>query len=98
MGDQLGQPRPVNYVLLSKGTNINAFNKKVAGVITFNTGDTARLVSATRFSDIYLQDTKGTYTNGAGRAEFVRLFSILAIFILVIACINFMNLSTAKAS
>ncbi|HTE33138.1 MAG TPA: ABC transporter permease [Chryseolinea sp.] len=93
-----GNRGPSNYVLLSKGTDINAFNKKVAGVIAFNTGDTARLVSATRFSDIYLQDTKGTYANGAGRSEFVRLFSILAIFILVIACINFMNLSTAKAS
>jgi ABC-type antimicrobial peptide transport system permease subunit len=32
-----------------------------------------------------------------GRIEYVKLFSIIAIFILVIACINFMNLSTAKA-
>jgi ABC-type antimicrobial peptide transport system permease subunit len=43
----------------------------------------------------------GNYVNGkisGGRIEYVRLFSIIAIFILVIACINFMNLSTAKAS
>ena len=33
-----------------------------------------------------------------GRIEYVRLFSIIAIFILLIACINFMNLSTARAS
>ena len=33
-----------------------------------------------------------------GRIEYVKLFSIIAIFILIIACINFMNLSTAKAS
>src|SRR5882762_1291060 len=32
------------------------------------------------------------------RIEYVKLFSIIAIFILIIACINFMNLSTAKAS
>jgi ABC-type antimicrobial peptide transport system permease subunit len=41
------------------------------------------------------------YENGiqaGGRIEYVKLFSIVAIFILVIACINFMNLSTAKAS
>ena len=31
-----------------------------------------------------------------GRIEYVKLFSLIAIFILVIACINFMNLSTAK--
>jgi len=33
-----------------------------------------------------------------GRIEYVRLFSVIAVFILLIACINFMNLSTAKAS
>ncbi|MCK6617953.1 MAG: ABC transporter permease, partial [Cyclobacteriaceae bacterium] len=33
-----------------------------------------------------------------GRIEYVRLFSIIALFILIIACINFMNLSTARAS
>jgi putative ABC transport system permease protein len=43
----------------------------------------------------------GRYEEGkliGGRIEYVRLFSIIAIFILVIACINFMNLSTARAS
>lgn len=35
---------------------------------------------------------------GQGNAEYVTIFSLVAIFILVIACINFMNLSTALAS
>src|SRR5690606_24487904 len=53
---------------------------------------------ATRYADNYLY---GKYENGVqagGRIEYVRLFSIVAGFILIIACINFMNLSTAKAS
>jgi hypothetical protein len=33
-----------------------------------------------------------------GRIEYVRLFSIIAVFILIIACVNFMNLSAAKAT
>ena len=33
-----------------------------------------------------------------GRIEYVRIFSIVALFILLIACINFMNLSTARSS
>jgi putative ABC transport system permease protein len=35
--------------------------------------------------------------DGNGRSGFVRLFSIIAGFILLIACINFMNLSTARS-
>ncbi|GAB3799021.1 ABC transporter permease [Spirosoma humi] len=43
----------------------------------------------------------GEYKNGqpvGGRIEYVRIFSIVALFILLIACINFMNLSTARSS
>ena len=32
-----------------------------------------------------------------GMSDFVQLFSIIALFIIVIACINFMNLSTARS-
>jgi putative ABC transport system permease protein len=39
---------------------------------------------------------KGTVEEG-GRIVFVRLFGIIAAFILLIACINFMNLSTARS-
>ena len=35
--------------------------------------------------------------NAGGRISVVRLFSIIAAFILLIACINFMNLSTARS-
>lgn len=33
-----------------------------------------------------------------GRIKYVQLFSIVAVFILVVACINFMNMATAKAA
>ena len=42
----------------------------------------------------------GKFENGkeaGGRIEIVRLFAIIAGFILLIACINFMNLSTARS-
>jgi len=35
---------------------------------------------------------------GLGDITYVRIFSIVALFILIIACINFMNLSTAQSS
>ena len=92
-----GDKGPLNYVLLKKGTDINVFNKNVADVVTVNSGDTSK-VFATRFSDVYLHNIYSSNSKGSGRIENVRLFSLLALFILVIACINFMNLSTAKAS
>jgi putative ABC transport system permease protein len=89
---------PHNFVLLKEGTNLAQFNKKIANVITENSGDSTRLVYATRFSDNYLKDTFDHGSRVGGRVEYVRLFSLIALFILAIACINFMNLSTAKAS
>ncbi|CAN5445429.1 ABC transporter permease [soil metagenome] len=45
---------------------------------------------------LYSSFTDGN-EDGGGRIEFVRLFGIIAAFILLIACINFMNLSTARS-
>jgi putative ABC transport system permease protein len=50
------------------------------------------------YSEKYLYSNfKDGYIDG-GRIEYVRLFSIIAIFILLIACINFMNLATARSA
>ena len=49
-------------------------------------------------TDVYLYSE---YKNGkvvGGRIEYVRIFSIVALFILLIACINFMNLATARSA
>jgi putative ABC transport system permease protein len=48
-----------------------------------------------RLTDIHLGEHYLADVPGGGSLESVRIFSLVAIFILVIACINFMNLSTA---
>jgi len=95
------------FIILKKGTNVNAFNKKIKDfaiekVKSLYPKEDLQKWEGTlftrRYSDGYLYNN---YVNGelsGGRIEYVKLFSIIAIFILVIACINFMNLSTAKAS
>jgi ABC-type antimicrobial peptide transport system permease subunit len=50
-----------------------------------------------RFDEVYLNGAFKNKQIGGGRIEYVRLFSIIAIFILLIACINFMNLTTARS-
>ena len=90
---------PDTYVLLKKGTNVDQFNKKIAHLISTKIQNAQnRTLFIRRYSSAYLH---GNYENGVqsgGRIEYVRLFSIIVIFIVFIACINFMNLSTAKAS
>lgn len=50
------------------------------------------------FPEKYLHSTFKEGKIDGGRIGYVHLFSVIAIFILVIACINFMNLATARAT
>lgn len=89
---------PMTIVALKKGTDVASFGRKIAGLIKTKTTDTHRDLILQKYSDGYLF---GRFVNGipaGGRIEYVILFSVIAVFILLIACINFMNLSTAKAS
>ena len=93
-----GNHGPYTFLVLNPGTDINSFNKKIAGFLKTRSEDPNLELFAVPFSGQYLY---GTYHNGlraGGRVDYVILFSIIAFFILGIACINFMNLSTAKAA
>jgi ABC-type antimicrobial peptide transport system permease subunit len=48
-----------------------------------------------RLTEIHLGEHYMADVSGGGSLQYVRIFSLVAVFILVIACINFMNLSTA---
>ena len=87
------------YIQLVKGTDHVEFAKKLRAFnAEFKNPD---------FTDIYLgiQPFKDQYlmsgfVNGKpqkGRIEYLRIFSGVAIFILIIACINFTNLATSRA-
>lgn len=94
-----GNTGPLTYISLQKNTDLSAFNDKIEQYI-HNKDESIdhRTLFVRPYADAYLY---GNYEDGkqaGGRIEYVRLFSIIAIFILLIACINFMNLSTAKAS
>ena len=49
-------------------------------------------------TDIHLKSAQSVEISANGNIEYVYIFSIIALFVLIIACINFMNLSTARAS
>lgn len=92
-----GNSDPFTYVVLREGTDVDQFNVKIAGLLKTKHKQSTGSLFVRKYSDQYLH---GKYVNGVqsgGRMEYVKLFSIIAIFILVIACVNFMNLSTARA-
>ena len=54
--------------------------------------------SLTPLTAIHLHSNKQGELEGNGNAEYVYIFSGIALMILLIACVNFMNLSTARSS
>ena len=88
------------YVLLAEGTDVEAFNDKIRGYLEEKEPEDRKgsELFLQKYSEIYLY---GEYKDGrpvAGRASYVHLFTYVAIFLVLIACINFVNLSTAQAS
>jgi len=93
-----GNNGPSTYIVLQEGSDVLAVNEKIKDFVKARNEQSNVTLFLKPFSERYLY---GRYENGkpaGGRIEYVRLFSIIAVFILLIACINFMNLSTARAS
>ena len=93
---------PATYIVLREGTNAKTFEKKITRFLDqYNKDQTAHSyirLGIQQFGDIYLHsnfDKQGKISGG--RIQYVQLFSVVAIFILLIACINFMNLTTARS-
>jgi ABC-type antimicrobial peptide transport system permease subunit len=87
------------FVVLEAGTDLKRFAERISDYLKqkYPSREPATLFLQ-QYSRRYLH---GRYEDGVqvgGRIAYVRLFSIIAAFILLSACINFMNLSTAQAS
>lgn len=85
---------------LQPGVDAIAFNKKISTYVDEKLEDEESVVTVfvQPFKDRYLYNN---YENGqltGGRILYVKLFTIVAFFILMIAAINFMNLATARST
>jgi putative ABC transport system permease protein len=88
------------FVLLQEGSPIQDVNQKIAHFLDKHL-EKQRIV-------LYLQPMKkvhlfsgniqGPLLLGKGDITYVYIFSLIAIFILITACINFMNLTTARST
>lgn len=88
----------MNLVELNEGVSMDDFSKKIAHLNTEKDKTLKDLI-------LFLQPMKNwnlrndfkNWVNVGGKADYVRLFGIIGVFVLLIACINFMNLSTARS-
>jgi putative ABC transport system permease protein len=91
-----------SYIELSQGSNGKLVSDKIRDVVKSNVkgSDYYPEIFLQNFKDIHL-NSSGKYTRdiqGHGDIIYVRILAIVAVFILIIACINFMNLATAQSS
>src|SRR5450755_239801 len=93
---------PQTFILLKANANPVLVEKKLTHFLdAYNKTQTSSFhieLHMQPFGETYLHSN---FVNGilsGGRIEYVWLFSVVALFILLIACINFMNLTTARSA
>jgi putative ABC transport system permease protein len=93
---------PQTYIMLRADADPKLVEKKLTRFLdAYNKSQTPSFrieLAMQKFGDTYLHSN---FVNGrfeGGRIEYVWLFSMVALFILFIACINFMNLTTARSA
>ena len=87
------------YVELTPQTQVDKLNNAIRDIVKRNTDN--RTLAETFLYPLDKSYLYNKFENGVpvgGQITFLRMFAFVAIFILLIACINFVNLSTARAS
>jgi putative ABC transport system permease protein len=96
--DEWGYVDFYTYLLLKENTNIEALQAQSAAFVKkHNPNDKGYVISFEKMTDAYLHSAAIRQPGPTGSRLNVILFSCIAIFIMLIACINFMNLSTARS-
>ncbi len=85
------------YVEVENGTNLKEIDKKLTAVVVENNPQVSTKFMLFPFLDIHLHSQFG-YGENNGPVTVLYVFIVIAICILLIACFNYINLSTAKAS
>jgi ABC-type antimicrobial peptide transport system permease subunit len=86
------------YVQLVPGVSVFDLNEKIRKFLSKKVEGSVTELYLQPIADVHLGEVNFVADSGrTGNKQYVRIFSIVAIFILIIACINFMNLATARA-
>lgn len=94
---QWGNNGILTYVETDPNANISAINKKLDNYIQTKSSGAIAHMSIYPMNRWRMYDSFVDGKEVPGRIKYVNLFSLIAWIILIIACINFMNLATARS-
>lgn len=92
-----------NYLMLREGTDAEAFKTKAKSVYMVHVGEMMRSWGTEAFlyfepmKDIYLRSEAGNSLGTLGSIDRVYMVLGICLFTILLACINFINLSTARS-
>jgi len=92
------------YVLLKPDANIKSMESRMQAIAykyypaSMHTNGNHINYVLTPLLNVHLRSTSQYELTEGGNITYIYIFSAIAIFILLIACVNFMNLSTARSS
>lgn len=92
------------YLLLAENADWRAVEQKLPELVDQHLGERLRSIGGRLdlflqpMTRIHLYSSRDFDVASAGDIRYVYLFSSIALFVLIIACINFINLSTARSA
>jgi len=86
------------YVMLEQSASAENLNQKLTGYVKKYTEEDTDELALQPLTDIHLFSNLGHDLRNRGDIKYVWIFSALAVFVLLIACVNFMNLTTARSA
>ncbi len=90
----------ITFIKVQPTVNISALTKKITNVLQLRSGDTEKQssISLEDLKDMHFETDLQSSFFASGNKNTVYIFSVLGILLLIIACVNYVNLTTAKAS
>ncbi|MEP6465451.1 MAG: ABC transporter permease [Parafilimonas sp.] len=88
----------VTFIKTKPGVNVNLLSKKITEVLQKNSTDGESTITLEALKNMHFETDLQSAVFVSGNKNTMYIFSVLGILLLLIACINYVNLTTAKAS
>ncbi len=95
--EHFGTNSILTFVQLEQAVSMDQVNESIFGFIRSKVPQSSTDLELMPYTRIYMHAYFG-FERTMGRMGYVYIFSIIALFVLIIACINFMNLATARSA